>query len=86
MNRLATTKEKLLGPVLLEILHGALTAVSEEMSVAVRRTSRSTTVREMLDYSTAIFDADGRNVAQATSANFDVLFDHVKAPAMMENT
>ena len=30
MNRSATTNEKQLGPVLLEILHGALTAVSEE--------------------------------------------------------
>ena len=57
-----------IGPVLLEILHSALTSVAEEMSVAVRRTSRSTTVREMLDYSTAIFDAEGRNVAQATSS------------------
>ena len=68
MNKAATAKESRLGPVLLEILHGALTAVSEEMSVAVRRTSRSTTVREMLDYSTAIFDAGGRNIAQATSS------------------
>jgi len=54
--------------VQLEILHAALTAVAEEMSVAVRRTSRSTTVREMLDYSTAIFDARGRNIAQSTSS------------------
>lgn len=68
MNRPATHEQKQLGPVQLEILHGALTAVSEEMSVAVRRTSRSTTVREMLDYSTAIFDANGRNIAQATSS------------------
>jgi N-methylhydantoinase B len=68
MNRPAAAVENRLGPVLLEILHSALTAVAEEMSVAVRRTSRSTTVREMLDYSTAIFDADGRNVAQATSS------------------
>ena len=68
MNRPVARAEERLGPVLLEILHSALTAVAEEMSVAVRRTSRSTTVREMLDYSTAIFDADGRNVAQATSS------------------
>jgi N-methylhydantoinase B len=59
---------KPLGPVQLEILHSALTAVAEEMSIAVRRTSRSTTVREMLDYSTAIFDAEGRNIAQSTSS------------------
>jgi len=68
MKRPAASGDDRLGPVLLEILHSALTAVAEEMSVAVRRTSRSTTVREMLDYSTAIFDAEGRNVAQATSS------------------
>ena len=32
------------------------------MDVTVWRTSRSTIVRELLDYSTAIFDRDGRNV------------------------
>ena len=52
-------------PVLLEIVSAALVSVAEEMSVTVWRTSRSTTVRELLDYSTAVFDADGRNVAQA---------------------
>ena len=35
------------------------------MDVTVWRTSRSTIVRELLDYSTAIFDRDGWNVAQA---------------------
>jgi N-methylhydantoinase B len=79
-----------LGPVQLEILHNALTAVAEEMSVAVRRTSRSTTVREMLDYSTAIFDAAGRNIAQSTSSPMaltlapcleQVLADHVPPDA-----
>lgn len=52
-------------PVLLEIVSAALVSVAEEMSVTVWRTSRSTTVRELLDYSTAVFDAEGRNVAQA---------------------
>jgi N-methylhydantoinase B len=52
-------------PILLEIISHALVAAAEEMSVTVWRTSRSTTVRELLDYSTAVFDADGRNVAQA---------------------
>lgn len=68
MNASTPAQEKRLGPVQLEILHSALTAVAEEMSIAVRRTSRSTTVREMLDYSSAIFDAQGRNVAQSTSS------------------
>jgi len=52
-------------PVLLEIVSAALVSAAEEMSVTVWRTSRSTTVRELLDYSTAVFDANGRNVAQA---------------------
>ena len=49
----------------LEIIHNALTAAAAEMDVTVWRTSRSTIVRELLDYSTAIFDRDGWNVAQA---------------------
>lgn len=52
-------------PVLLEILSAALVAAAEEMSITVQRTSRSTTVRELLDFSTAVLDADGRNLAQA---------------------
>lgn len=49
----------------LEILQNALAAAAAEMDVTMWRTSRSTIVREMLDYSTAIFDADGFNVAQS---------------------
>jgi N-methylhydantoinase B len=54
-----------LDPIRLEVLRQALVAAAEEMSIAVWRTSRSTVVRELLDYSTAIFDAGGRNVAQS---------------------
>ena len=49
----------------LEVLRNALTAAAAEMDVTMWRTSRSTIVREMLDYSTAIFDAHGNNVAQS---------------------
>jgi N-methylhydantoinase B len=52
-------------PIELEIIHNALTAAAAEMDVTVWRTSRSTIVRELLDYSTAVFDREGRNVAQA---------------------
>jgi N-methylhydantoinase B len=52
-------------PILLEIISHALVSAAEEMSITVWRTSRSTTVRELLDYSTAVFDAEGRNIAQA---------------------
>ena len=53
------------GPVTLEVLRNAFTATANEMDVTVWRTSRSTIVREMLDYSTAVFDRDGYNVAQS---------------------
>ena len=49
----------------LEVLRNALTSAAADMDVTMWRTSRSTIVREMLDYSTAIFDADGYNVAQS---------------------
>ena len=51
-------------PVQLEIIRNALVAAAEEMSVTIWRTSRSTVVREMLDYSTQVFDGQGRAVAQ----------------------
>ncbi len=54
-----------LGPIELEIMRNALTAAAAEMDVTIWRTSRSTIVRELLDYSTAIFDRDGYNVAQS---------------------
>ncbi len=53
-------------PIRLEVIRNALVAAAEEMSVAIARTSRSPSVREILDYSTAVFDADGNNVAQSS--------------------
>jgi N-methylhydantoinase B len=54
-----------LDPIELEVIRNALTAAAADMDVTMWRTSRSTIVREMLDYSTAIFDAAGNNVAQS---------------------
>lgn len=53
-------------PVRLEVIRNALLAGAEEMNVSIWRTARSTVVRETLDYSTAIFDGNGRAVAQST--------------------
>ena len=53
------------GPVTLEVLLNAFTSVAAEMDVTIWRTSRSTIVREMLDYSTAVFDLNGYNIAQS---------------------
>ena len=69
-----------ISPIELEIIYNALTAAAAEMDVTIWRTSRSTIVRELLDYSTAIFDRDGWNVAQAaripSPSQFDELLPH----------
>ena len=54
-----------LGAVELEVIRNALAAAAAEMDVTMWRTSRSTIVREMLDYSTAVFDAEGQIIAQS---------------------
>ncbi|WP_424813800.1 hydantoinase B/oxoprolinase family protein [Roseococcus sp. YIM B11640] len=55
----------MLGPIEIEVIRNAFNAAAAEMDVTVWRTSRSTIVRELLDYSTAVFDADGWNLAQS---------------------
>ena len=72
-----------LDPIELEVLRNALTAAAAEMDVTVWRTSRSTIVRELLDYSTAVFDADGWNLAQSARIpshpdTFELLFIWVR--------
>ena len=54
-----------LNPIQVEIIRNALVSAAEEMSVTIWRTSRSSVVREILDYSTCVFDAQGHSVAQA---------------------
>ena len=52
-------------PIRLEVIRNSLVAACEEMSITIWRTSRSTVVREILDFSTAVFDATGQNIAQS---------------------
>lgn len=47
-----------------EVIKNALTSLANEMAVVVVRTAHSQVVRDSLDFSTAIFDAEGRVVAQ----------------------
>ncbi len=54
-----------MNPVELEILRAAFTFVSEEMGIALRRTAYSPNIKERMDASCALFDEEGRMVAQA---------------------
>lgn len=52
-------------PVSLEIFRSTLTAIAEEMGAVLTRTSYSPNIKERRDFSCAMFDAQGRLVAQA---------------------
>lgn len=49
----------------LEVFKNLFVSVAEEMGVTLQRASFSPNIRERLDYSCAVFDAQGRMVAQA---------------------
>src|SRR5256714_6671630 len=51
-------------PTTLEIYRALYTSVAEEMGVALRRTAFSPNIKERRDYSCAVFDADGKVIAQ----------------------
>ncbi len=48
-----------------EVLAGGLRSIALEMSEVLRRSAYSPVIREMLDYSCALLDADGRVAVQA---------------------
>jgi N-methylhydantoinase B len=54
-----------LDPITAEIIGSALVYASEEMGIAVRNAAYSPNIKERLDHSCAIFDRNGRLIAQA---------------------
>src|SRR5688572_4793661 len=52
--------------VTLEVIRHGLAAVAEQMAASIERSAHSQVIREMLDYSTAVFDLDGGIAAQST--------------------
>jgi N-methylhydantoinase B len=55
----------MMDPIAAEIVKSALVYASEEMGVAVRNSAYSPNVKERLDHSCALFDPQGRLIAQA---------------------
>jgi N-methylhydantoinase B len=51
-------------PTTLEIYRALYTSVAEEMGIALRRTAFSPNIKERRDYSCAVFDSEGRVIAQ----------------------
>ena len=54
-------------PITREIVRNALASAADEMAVALYRTAYSTVVRDCLDYSTSLCDADGEMIAQGVT-------------------
>ncbi len=54
-------------PITREIVRNALASAADEMAVALYRTAYSTVVRDCLDYSTSLCDADGDMIAQGVT-------------------
>jgi len=52
-------------PILLEIFNNLFMAIAEQMGVALQNTAYSVNMKERLDFSCAVFDADGMLVANA---------------------
>ena len=52
-------------PVLLELFNNLFTSIAEQTGAVLANTAQSVNIRERLDFSCAIFDAEGRLVANA---------------------
>lgn len=52
-------------PVILELFNNKFMAIAEEMGVTLRNTSHSVNIKERLDFSCAVFDKNGRLIANA---------------------
>jgi N-methylhydantoinase B len=57
-------RRKSFDPTTLEIYRALYTSVAEEMGIALRRTAFSPNIKERRDYSCAVFDGNGRVIAQ----------------------
>ena len=54
-------------PITAELFRNAITAIGDEMSLTIYRTAYSGVLKNIMDYSTAVCDAEGRLVAQGLS-------------------
>ncbi|HYF11902.1 MAG TPA: hydantoinase B/oxoprolinase family protein [Actinomycetota bacterium] len=63
--RASTRRRSQLDPITFELVHAGLVSTAEEMGVVLKRSSYSPIIRDMDDFSCAVFAADGALIAQA---------------------
>jgi 5-oxoprolinase (ATP-hydrolysing) len=65
MQRSQAIGTKQADPILLEVFNNLFMNIAEQMGVALQNTAHSVNIKERLDFSCAVFDADGALVANA---------------------
>ena len=60
-------------PVTLELIRCRLESAAQQMAASLWKSSYSTVIREVLDYSTALFDKSGNMVAQSAQLPFQMM-------------
>ena len=70
MTPVAETSTTSLDPVTLQIAANALASIADEMATTIFRTAHSTVVRDGMDFSAALCNAEGQTVAQAVTVPF----------------
>jgi 5-oxoprolinase (ATP-hydrolysing) len=69
LTRVTPRQREILGkaadPVLLEVFNNLFMSIAEQMGEALRNTAQSVNIKERLDFSCAVFDAEGQLVANA---------------------
>ncbi len=69
LTRIAKKKAARVGkqadPVMVEVFNNLFVSIAEQMGYALQNTARSVNIKERLDFSCAIFDANGRLIANA---------------------
>ena len=61
---------RVIDPITQEIVGNALASIADEMATTIFRTAHSTVVRDGMDFSAALCDANGETVAQAVTVPF----------------
>src|SRR5438034_10842251 len=70
---MTANEEKTCDPLALELIRCRLVAGAQQMAATLWKSAFSTVIREVLDYSTAIFDDRGRMVAQSAQLPFQMM-------------
>lgn len=71
-------------PVTFELIHARLASAADEMAISLQRAAFSAAAREMMDFSTAITDVNGRTVVQGVGLTIQLGLIPEALPGVIE--